>query len=736
MKLLLLLLTTCLWCSEAKAQNSLPPAFEIKTDTSTYDTLSDRHWQILVDLAGSWGIEQVSKPPLSDKFIANNTITNGLDYNIHVFWFRYRIKNLLTTDAKVCLTNTTNADQCDFYILHGLNKWTHYVTGKLYPNDKVNGLKKLNDIPITIKPGEEITIYNRLQNSYYFNKPKYLFVVIGNTARVIQENYIAKNGFSRRDFGILFGGIMIFGCFLNLFFYYIEKKAVYLYFAFFLFYFFDNEEFMWDVIFPNHPAIQYFAGSIDSCFGIFLFVQFSRYFFQTYNKFPIWDKALKLVAIFQMSEALCTFFIEPHLTGKWNGALSSFTNLMFVAGLYMILITYLKFIKSKDKLTITLLIAAIPATIVWVFWFSLSYTYGFLADRFGIKSPDWVNGVNSWFDVVNLICVVWLALSFSWVLLLQFIQLKKENAQQALDKERLAKEKEVERNILIEAQKIELQITVERRTAELKQSVLELKATQNQLIQHEKMASLGELTAGIAHEIQNPLNFVNNFSDVSIELIAEMETELNKGDKEEAIAIAADIKQNLEKINHHGKRADFIVKGMLQHSRASTGERQLTNINILAEEFIKLAYQGLRSKDKNFNVNLVTEFDPEMPQIIVVQQDIGRVLLNLFNNAFYAVSLKAKVAGPDYRPTVTIETFFLPHQGIAGFKVKDNGIGIPHAIKDKIMQPFFTTKPTGEGTGLGLSLTYDMVVKGHGGSIDVNSVEGEGTEFIVRLPLS
>ena len=261
----------------------------------------------------------------------------------------------------------------------------------------------------------------------------------------------------------------------------------------------------------------------------------------------------------------------------------------------------------------------------------------------------------------------------------------------------------------------------------------ELKATQQQLVQSEKMASLGELTAGIAHEIQNPLNFVNNFSEVNQEMLDELNEELNKGDIAEAKAIAADIRQNEEKINHHGKRADAIVKGMLEHSRVSTGQKEPTDINTLADEYLRLAYHGLRAKDKNFNAGLVTNFDEELPKVNIIPQDIGRVLLNLFNNAFYAVNQKKKTLAADYKPEVTVTTETAGGQVI--IKVKDNGNGIPDAIKDKIMQPFFTTKPTGEGTGLGLSLTYDMVVKGHGGSIRVNSVEGEGSEFIIFIPI-
>jgi signal transduction histidine kinase len=297
----------------------------------------------------------------------------------------------------------------------------------------------------------------------------------------------------------------------------------------------------------------------------------------------------------------------------------------------------------------------------------------------------------------------------------QVVQLSEEKEQEALNRQQV------------------LEQEVNRQTAEIRLTLDNLKSTQTQLVQREKMASLGELTAGIAHEIQNPLNFVNNFSEVNKEMLDELDEELDKGDIAEAKAIASDIRQNEEKINHHGKRADFIVKGMLQHSRTSTGEKQLTNINILADEFLKLSYHGLRAKDKNFNAEMITRFDETLTKVNIAQQDIGRVLLNLFNNAFYAVNQKQKTAGPGYKPAVTVSTSAEKNNLI--IKVKDNGDGIPGTIKDKIMQPFFTTKPTGEGTGLGLSLSYDIVVKGHKGSINVESNEGQYSEFTVTLPL-
>jgi signal transduction histidine kinase len=271
---------------------------------------------------------------------------------------------------------------------------------------------------------------------------------------------------------------------------------------------------------------------------------------------------------------------------------------------------------------------------------------------------------------------------------------------------------------------------------QVENTLVDLKQAQQQLVQSEKMASLGELTAGIAHEIQNPLNFVNNFSEVSNELLDEMKTELTTGNGQEAIAIADDVKQNLQKILHHGKRAEAIVKGMLQHSRSSSGTKEPTDINALADEYLRLSYHGLRSKNNSFNATLQTNFDATTGKINVIPQDIGRVLLNLYNNAFYAASLPPKggVANPQikHEPTVWVSTKKMGDTIL--ISVRDNGPGIPEKILDKIFQPFFTTKPTGQGTGLGLSLSYD-IIKAHGGELKVNTREGEGAEFTIILPI-
>ncbi|HET6539847.1 MAG TPA: ATP-binding protein [Chryseolinea sp.] len=281
-------------------------------------------------------------------------------------------------------------------------------------------------------------------------------------------------------------------------------------------------------------------------------------------------------------------------------------------------------------------------------------------------------------------------------------------------------------------QKNKVNLILEKQKLNLEQTLNDLKATQTQLIQSEKMASLGELTAGIAHEIQNPLNFVNNFSEVNTELIDDATQEIGKGNISDVKAILKNIKDNEEKINQHGKRADAIVKAMLQHSRSSSRVKEPTNINSLVDEYVRLAYHGLRAIDKSFNVTLNTSFDEGLGTANVISQDIGRVILNVLNNAFYAAHEKAKQMGEGFEPLVAISTKHAGEKVL--ISVKDNGIGISEKVIDKIFQPFFTTKPTGQGTGLGLSLSYD-IVKAHNGIIKINANQNEGAEFVIELPV-
>jgi signal transduction histidine kinase len=297
-----------------------------------------------------------------------------------------------------------------------------------------------------------------------------------------------------------------------------------------------------------------------------------------------------------------------------------------------------------------------------------------------------------------------------------------EEQQQILTQQNLLLEKRVEERTLdLVIQKNELQ-----------KSLRELNMAQLQLIQREKMASLGELTAGIAHEIQNPLNFVNNFSEISIELMDELRKELKDNTKEEAIAIIDNITENIERINHHGKRADGIVKGMLEHSKGISGQKELIDINKLADESLRISYSSIRAKDTSFTSTFETFFDDSVSEIFLVPQDIARVFLNLFNNAFYSVNEKRQLSGENFKPIVSVTT--KRENNKIEIVIHDNGTGIPQKIVHKIFQPFFTTKPTGQGTGLGLSLSYS-IIKAHGGEIKVESVPGESTELIIKLPI-
>ncbi|MDQ4141527.1 MAG: ATP-binding protein [Bacteroidota bacterium] len=347
--------------------------------------------------------------------------------------------------------------------------------------------------------------------------------------------------------------------------------------------------------------------------------------------------------------------------------------------------------------------------------------------------PEGYNKWDTFWDITLIATFVWFFAG--WI--------NANKQEKALEFERQQRQLEEQQKLALSARKDELEYLVAERTAEitqqkeeLEQTLKELQAIQAQLIHQEKLASLGELTAGIAHEIQNPLNFVNNFSEVSTELLEELREgplqKLPEPEKQYANEILFDLMQNLNKIAQHGKRADSIVKSMLQHSRASSGEKQLTDINALADEYLRLSYHGLRAKDKFFNAVLKTDFSPALNKIEVVPQDLGRVLLNLYNNAFYAVTEKKKILNGTYEPTISVST--RQKDGKIEIRVKDNGIGISESVKQRIFQPFFTTKPTGKGTGLGLSLSYDIITKGHGGSIEINTKEGEFSEFILKLP--
>ena len=462
---------------------------------------------------------------------------------------------------------------------------------------------------------------------------------------------------------------------------------------------------------------------------ILLGVPILRKYLQTETNVPKWDYYLKILRVFGP-----VLFLFSSLSDDYEYAFE-----LLWDGIFLFLIYVLYQLRQK-RIAQVLLRATAPLVGILV-----------IQDLLSICLPGLAKEFDSQLNVALVFGILWL-FAFG---------IGASNQHKSFLAEQKKREEEEAERHLLEAKKLELEYQVTERTTELvkqKEELLhaldDLKTTQNQLIQKEKLASLGELTAGIAHEIQNPLNFVNNFSELSVDLAQELIEELEKPeiDKLYIAEILGDLTKNQEKINHHGKRASSIVKGMLEHSRTGTGEREMTDINKLADEYLRLSYHGMRAKYKDFNADYELIADESLPLVYVVPQDMGRVLLNLINNAFYAVSQRnhtvetghAVATGHalslliEYKPAVIVSTRTLPTgEGRGGVEItiKDNGNGIPKENLEKIFQPFFTTKPTGEGTGLGLSLTYDIVTKGHGGTIEVESVEGKGTTFVVKLPL-
>ncbi len=428
-------------------------------------------------------------------------------------------------------------------------------------------------------------------------------------------------------------------------------------------------------------------------------------------------------------------FLEPELEQKWDMLLTRVlvasgilfiasiiardTLPLFIGGYAILFWLFSKFYKHPDFSGMrTLMFSLAPLGAIY-----------FISDFFANFLHAFYNEYKTYFELAKGVSWVWLAATI-------IMYRRQTKALQVERKLRMDQEKQSKLDAIRKAQ---LEMLVQERTSEitaqnekLLQALNDLSAAQAQLVHSEKMASLGELTAGIAHEIQNPLNFINNFSELNSELAAELHHALETGDLEDAKALAHDIKANQQKVVHHGKRADSIVKSMLQHSRGSGNARELVSLNALAEECIRLSYHGMRAKEKSFNAKMETNFDEETGMVEMVPGDISRVLLNICTNAFYAVMQRSKKNTEGYQPTVWMETGTRP--GKVWVSIRDNGGGIPAGVKEKIFQPFFTTKPTGEGTGLGLSMSFDIITKGHDGEIKVESIEGGGATFIIELP--
>ncbi|WP_282050168.1 ATP-binding protein [Maribacter aquivivus] len=592
-----------------------------------------------------------------------------------------------------------------------------YINGKLFRqfgekgNDRASFKEHIQDFeirsPIFLEPDTTYTLaIHYVDYSTYWGIAKWL--PLGSTRFVTNDYFDYMSFIGYRHLFDLLSSLIFFILFWLLYFL-IKEESELLFIALFstimLLENFSTAFYGGDSLYftiPSHYMIilAYCGFYLELCFYLFC-VLFAYKIY--YGKVPKWLILGSLII------PLFFFFL--------NNDIGDFLYFIFKISIGIFLI-YLS-IKSKNK---------VLSARILLYCLTLSYVLtlvGLLVRQSSIKDDFSLRLIMVHSDTIGK------AILFLGMLAFVAYRMREKNEDMRQNAMELVKV-EAEKSALITSQNEKLELKVKERTSELNQSLEELKATQSQLIQSEKMASLGELTAGIAHEIQNPLNFVNNFSEVNKELLEELEEEIDNGNYDEVKALAKDVSTNEDKIIFHGKRADGIVKGMLQHSRSSTGQKEMTNINTLSDEYLRLAYHGLRAKDKTFNATLNTDFDDSIGKLNIVSQDMGRVILNLITNAFYVVKKKKEENPKGYNPTVSVSTE--KQDNMVLIKVSDNGNGVPKEVLDKIFQPFFTTKPSGEGTGLGLSLSYD-IVKAHGGELTVDTKQGEGTTFTIALPM-
>ncbi|WP_245233041.1 ATP-binding protein [Maribacter forsetii] len=620
-----------------------------------------------------------------------------------IVWFRKRIMaDQSLNDALVLNIYQEGASEIylDGKLIHQLGKVSSNKDEVIYNNP----FRQILHIPI--EKSKEQILAIRFVNAQ-FKYPIYfhyngLFRIYLSSLRNANSTDLVKNyrvAFYRQfinNYNISLGlAILMFIIFLS-FFIFFPKERINGYFAASLLFLIL---FTLGVLsfYPNTGTYFWLTFYFDTCILISCLILL--FCFYKILEQPI-DIVFKTISVLCFLTIGCYFLYDPDV-------LAPIWSILFYAAIIRLSL------KSWNKNKIASFLFLSSSCIELVFWTLILCLYMGLVEQRIEKFIPFA------FMLTNVVLAIYLGYAFGKRS--QDLRLNLERVQ------KLSKEKES----ILSQQKDTLEQLVKERTLELNQSLDDLKATQSQLIQSEKMASLGELTAGIAHEIQNPLNFVNNFSEVNKELLEELEEEIINGNYDEVKALAKDVSANEDKIIFHGKRADGIVKGMLQHSRSSTGQKEMTDINSLSDEYLRLAYHGLRAKDKTFNATLNTDFDDSIGKLNIVSQDMGRVILNLITNAFYVVKKKKEENPKGYNPTVSVSTE--KQDNMVLIKVSDNGNGVPKEVLDKIFQPFFTTKPSGEGTGLGLSLSYD-IVKAHGGELTVDTKQGEGTTFTIALP--
>ncbi len=620
------------------------------------------------------------------------------------FWLKLNVQNNSDTLQHLYI-GTSKFDYLTFYILGADGSKSVQQTGTLYPNQ----LKQLNHGPfsfgeLVIPAAKNAAIYMKVVNT---KVPTFQFIQLAPT--IFQADaYKFEHGYTW-IYNLIFAGIVFIMLFYNLMIYFITRETNYLYYLgynfFILFYVYALSGDAIALFFKDASYEQNLV-LLSGILALMAYVAFGRSVLEIRKHFPFWDKVFVVVILLALLSAVLTLVNLTIIAIPicFTIAIIAYTGILVIAFR----------LAMRNNSTARYFVIASGFYIVML-QFSFSQMLGLIPDSiFGLHANN--------FTQIG-ICVE-LTL-FSLALGTKINEMRREayEAQQLLLAASLENEKIVKNQNLVLEQK------VQERTGELNKTLSELKATQNQLILNEKMVSMGQMMAGIAHEIKNPLNFVNNFSELSAELVEEIAQTPDQNEKD---SLLQDLKTNLLKINQHGKRADSIVATMLLHSRDSGGERSETNINSLCNEFADLAYEGMKSNIPGLTTELIKSFDNGIPKLLVMQQDLSRVILNLLNNAFYAVHQRAKLADKSFQPQVKIST------GLNGnnvfIAISDNGTGMKADIVKKVFEPFFTTKPTGEGTGLGLSISFD-IVKAHGGELKLDSTEGEGTTFTILLPI-
>lgn len=652
---------------------------------------------ILEDKEGAYTLAQVMADSLHKKFAPTGNVILNFGFTTSTYWMHFHLDN---PDEKLLLELAhTHLEKVTFYAIDSSGQINTMESGYHIPVKK-----KYKNHHFQIFP-----LQSGLTDYYiHISQPVQPLPVRIHT----EASYDVTSYRQRLVFGFYLG-LIFFVIISNLFFYLSLRNKLFLFYSGIVLVYLSYASMVMDgfiVYFIDHVNLHFWYKNIPTL-GVPLQMMYALVFLEMAKYSPRLNKYTWWLIYYFVAYAILKFWMPATTLFAMNTlhALISFFGMFYLG---------FKAGKKGNRLG---------------YYFAMAYLIYFVlvlieATYVQIGTPGYFMELShvAWATLIE-------AFVLSFLLSKRFEWEREESERQKNEAQGQLLEKTLENEKIVREQNVYLENRVAERTNELKKSLENLQLTQDKLIQSEKLASLGELTAGIAHEIKNPLNFVNNFAEVTSELADELMEHVEKGDTKEVKSISKDIKHNAEKISEHGKRADSIVRGMLQHSRGGALQKESTDINVLCEEFVRLAYHGFRAKDNRFSAGYELITDPEIPKVMVVMQDLGRIVLNLINNAFYAVNEKVKERGEDYKPKIIVTT----RQDAANvyIDVEDNGPGIPDHILGKIFQPFYTTKPTGQGTGLGLSLAYDMV-KAHGGELDVRSNPGENTVFTIKIPKS